>query len=154
MQAIREFYERKLNFVRCDNNDVSRLRMFLLDDVCYRSEIGSYNGSIYGKVKSFLHQLASKHASTEHEGYRYDSSWFDIGIMINPGEDNLEFKKLITFRVEPRGDVLDFEEINLAQFEPHSAYPMQIYIDAKKEYKWDEVESESEFVSEDENDNA
>ena len=85
-----------------------------------------------------------------HEGYTYVESRFEIGIMINPGKDNLEFKKLITFRVEPRGDVLDFEEINSARFDPHEfrvCVPIVIYIDARGVYERTDIEVESKDES-------
>ena len=149
MEAVQNFFERKINFVRRDNYDVSRLGLFLLDSACYKSEIGSYNGSIYGKVKSFFHHLASNHASANHEGYRYDGSIFDIGIMLNPGEDDCDYENLGTIAVKPRGDTLEFKERNFGQLEPHSSYPMQIYIDARGEYASYELEEEF-YESEDE----
>ena len=136
--------------------------MFFLDSKCYRSKlipnpraVGIYNSvDIYNEFKSLLYYSISGRISTVYEGYTYSESSFRIGIMINPGKDNLKFKELIWFRVEPRGDVLNFQEINLARYTPHEFHvcvPIEIYIDATSVYEWtNNIEEESKDESEDE----
>ena len=72
------------------------------------------SGGVYDKVKSFLHYLVSKHITTKHEGYTYISSFFEIGITYDSGEDDRGYKKLITVEVKPEttihGDVFIFGE--------------------------------------------
>ena len=104
--------------------------------------------------------MINEHASTVHEGYMYWESSFKIGIIINPGKDNSEFKTLNMFRVDhPHDDVLNFEEINLPQYTPHEfcvCVPIVIYIDAEGGYEpndieiEDKIEDENEYESEDE----
>ena len=162
MQAIQDFFEHRLVFQRYNASSEHSGGIFLLDTACYRSklildpqDIGIYNsGDIYDKVKSLLHRLASKHISTEHEGYRYVDSSFDIGIMTNPGEDDSNYKKLVMVNVEPHGDVFEFREIDFIQFDPYSvySYPIEIYIDVGGSYQWNEVveeydESEDEPIT-------
>ena len=153
MSDIRKFFENRLNFQRLD--DSNELGAFFLDSKRYISmlipnprAVGIYNSvNIHNKLKSLFYYSISGHISTVHEGYTYSESSFEIGIMINPGKDNSEFKKLITFTVDPRRDVLDFEEINLAQFDPHKfrvCVPIVIYIDARGVYEWTDTEVESE----------
>ena len=153
MNDIRKFFENGLNFQQLD--DSKEYGTFFLDSKCYRSKlipnpraVGIYNSvDIYNELKSLLYYLVSGHISTVHESYTYRESSFEMEIMIIPGKVNSKFKKLITFRVEPRGDVLDFEEINLAQFDPHKFrffVPIVIYIDARGVYEWTDTEEESE----------
>ena len=157
MSDIRKFFENSLNFQRYDRH--AEIDVYL-DTTLYKSKIildlravGIYNsGDIYDRLKSLLYYSASEHISTEHEGYRCIDSSFDIGIMINPGEDDRDYKKLVRADVEPHDDVLEFRESNFIQFDSYNDYscPIQIHIDANGCYQRNEVAEESEAESEDE----
>ena len=163
MSDIRKFFENRLNFQRKDTYDDERV----MSTSVYKSKIipdtravGIYNsGDIYERVKSLLYYSASEHISTEYEGYRYDYSGFDIGIMTNPEEtDSSDYKKLMRVDVEPG---LNISEFRVIQLDPHDYYscPIQIYVDARGCYRFgNEVaeetkggsKGESEAESEDE----
>ena len=103
-------------------HDISLYRSVL---ITFLTAIDIYDsGDIYNKVKSFLDYLVSKHITTKHEGYTYLSSFFEIGITYDSGEDHREYEKLITVEVEQpettvHGDV----------FDPYKIYSNSIEID-------------------------
>ena len=94
MSDIRKFFENRLNFQRYDRH--AEHVVSILDTTMYKSKIipdpravGIYNsGDIYDRVKSLLYYSASEHISTEHEGYTYWKTTFDIGIMTDPEEED------------------------------------------------------------------
>ena len=89
----------------------------------------------------------------KHEGYFYIGSLFDIGIMVKPREDDLDYKKLVEVNFEPEntinGFVFRFREPDFREFIHYDidSYPLEIYIDA---YCWYQREQEEESEVEDE----
>ena len=116
------------------------------------------SGDVYDKVEPFLHHLASKHIAAKHEGYTYIGSIFDIGIMVDSGDGDRDYKKLVTVKVEPEttihGDVFIFRGPDFIEFDPYGiySYSLEIYVDAYCCYVLDEIEDHHE--SEDKEDES
>ena len=140
-----------------DMQDLSLYRSMIID---YTLAIGIENsGDVYNKVEPFLHHLASKHIAAEHEGYTYIGSLFDIGIMYDYGDDDREYKRLVSINIEPHGDVFEFSGPgpNFIECDLYGTYtyPIEIHIDAygccleevAEEYYESEHESEDESIT-------
>ena len=147
-------------------HDISLYRSVL---ITYPPAIDIYDSRyIYDKVKSFLDYLVSKHITTKHEGYTYLSSFFEIGITYDSGEDHRDYEKLITVEVEQpettvHGDVFIFGEPDFKEFDSYKIHSSSIeididaygcYLEEIPEEVESEVESEVEvkYGSEDEED--
>ena len=110
------------------------------------------SGDVYDKVEPFLHHLASKHIAAKHEGYTYISNLFDIGIMYDYGDDDRDYKRLVTVKGELHGDVFIFGEPDFIEFDPYGTYtyPIEIHIDAYGSYLEEVAEEYDESKDEDE----
>ena len=170
-EQVKNLFKHKIPF-HSRKNSIEKRGMGMHDISLYRSVLTTFlpainisdSRDIYNKVKSFLDYLVSKHITTKHEGYTYISSFFEIGITYDSGEDHREYEKLITVEVEQtettvHGDVFIFGEPDFKEFNPYKIYSNSIEIDIDAygcclEEDESEVESEGEMEveSEDEED--
>ena len=162
-EQVKNLFKHKIPFHSRKNCNIQKLGMSMHDISLYRSMLITYplaidiydSGDVYDKVKSFLHYLVSKHITTKHEGYTYIGSFFEIGITYDSGEDDRDYKKLVTVEVKPEttihGDVFIFGGPVLKEFSRYKIYSssIEIDIDAYGCY-WEEITEEVE--SEDEED--
>ena len=168
-EQVKNLFKHKIPFHSRKNYNIERHGMGMHDVSLYRSVLITsplaidiyHSRDIYNKVKSFLDYLVSKHITTKHEGYTYFSSFFEIGITYDSGEDHREYEKLITVEVEHEYPTIHanvefiFRELDFKEFDPYKIYSssIEIAIDAYGRYL-EEVENEVEveYGSEDEED--
>ena len=153
-EQVKNLFKHKIPF-HSRKNDIQECGIGMQDISLYQSMLITYalaidiydSGDVYDKVKSFLHYLVSKHITTKHKGYTYIGSLFDIGIMYDSGEDDREYKQLVTVEVKPEttihGDVFIFEEHDFKIYSSSIEIDIDVYGCYLEEIP-EEVESQDE----------
>ena len=124
-EQIKNLFKHQIPF-HLRSHSIQERVMGMQDLSLYQSMIIEYplaigienSGDVYDEVEPFLHHLASKHIAAKHEGYMYIGSLFDIGIMYDYGDDDREYKRLVTVKVELHGDVFIFGESDFIESIP------------------------------------